>query len=306
MGKEFSPTLRLSFPMPTPTRRDFLAASTAVAATSLLPSPVFAAESPKFKLGLVTYNVAAGWDLSTVLRICKSVGIAAVECRTTHKHGVEPSLSADERKKVKGQFADAGVIFWGSGSVCEFHSDDAAVVKKHIEDCKKFLALVKDLGGKGVKVRPNGVVKGQSVEKSCEQIGKALIECGKAAADLDLEIWVEVHGAVTAIPKNMRAIMDACGHPSVGVTWNSNATDLVNGSIEEGFTLLAKFIKSCHITDLTNDKAGKYPYRDLFSRFRKMGYDRYTLCEVGKSYSPEEGEKFLKDYKALWTELATG
>ncbi len=45
-----------------------------------------------FKLGLVTYNVAANWDLPTTLKVCKAVGIAAVECRTTHKHGVEPSL----------------------------------------------------------------------------------------------------------------------------------------------------------------------------------------------------------------------
>ncbi len=291
--------------MRTPSRRDFLSTTAAgAAALALQPAIVSAAEpKAKFKLGLVTYNVAAGWDLPTVLRICKSVGIAAVECRTTHKHGVEPKLNADERKKVKQQFADAGVVFWGSGSTCEFHSDQPAVVKKNIEDCKTFLSLVKDLGGTGVKVRPNGVAKGMTVEKACEQIGTALKECGKAAADLGLEIWVEVHGNPTSIPKNMKSIMDTCAHPAVGVTWNSNATDVQNGSIAESFEMLAKHIKSCHITDLTNDKAGKYPYRDLFARFSKLGYDRYTLCEVGKTYSPEEGEKFLKCYKELWTEL---
>ena len=282
-------------------RREFLAASAAAAA---LPSLLPAADAPpKFKLGLVTYNVAATWDLPTILKTCQTVGIAAVECRTTHKHGVEPGLTPDQRKDAKKRFADSGVKFWGSGSTCEFHSDKPEVVAKNIEDCKRFIDLVKDLGGTGVKVRPNGVAKGMTVEAACAQIGKALTECGKAAADAGVEIWVEVHGNPTSKPANMRAIMDACGHKSVGVTWNSNATDIIDGKIDTAFELLKPFIKSCHITDLTQDKAGKYPYRDLFAKFRAMGYDRYTLCEVGKSYPPADGLKFLTGYKKLWDEL---
>src|SRR6478752_4298563 len=99
-------------------RREFLAAS---AALPVALAPVAAADPPlKFKLGLVTYNVPKDWDLPTILKVCKEVGVAAVECRTTHKHGVEPSLSPDQRQDVKKQFADAGVVFWGCGSVCEF------------------------------------------------------------------------------------------------------------------------------------------------------------------------------------------
>lgn len=272
----------------------------------MLPQFLHAAEATerKFKLGLVTYNVPASWDLPTILKTCQTVGIAAVECRTTHKHGVEPKLTPDERKAVKKQFADAGVVFWGSGSVCEFHSDDPAVVKKNITECKEFIKLVKDLGGTGVKVRPNGVAKGSTPEMACEQIGKALQECGKAAADMGVEIWVEVHGAVTQVPKRMKAIMEACGHKSVGVTWNSNPTDIIDGKIDEAFKILEPWIKSCHINDLGNDKAGKYPYRELFKKLKSIKYDRYTLCEVGKTYEPDAGLEFLKEYAKQWEELS--
>ncbi|QEL20064.1 sugar phosphate isomerase/epimerase family protein [Limnoglobus roseus] len=287
------------------TRRSFLAAAGAatLAAGTRAVSP---ASKAKFQLGIVTYNVPKDWDLPTLLSVCKDVGIAAVECRTTHKHGVEPTLTADQRKSVKQQFADSGVRFLSCGSTCEFHSPDAAVVKKQIEECKAFIQLVADLGGKGVKVRPNGVSKGHTVEQACEQIGKALQECGKAAESAGVEIWVEVHGAVTQIPKNMKTIMDACGHKAVGVTWNSNPTDVANGSIAENFELLAKHIKCCHINDLVNDKAGKYPYRELFKKLAGIDYDRYTLCEVGKAYTPEEGKTFLQGYKKLWDELVNG
>jgi sugar phosphate isomerase/epimerase len=246
------------------------------------------------------------WDLPTLLKVCKEVGIAAVEARTTHKHGIEPGLTPDQRKDVKKQFADSGIVCWGCGTECEFHSPDPAVVKQKIEDCKQFVALVKDIGGKGVKVRPNGVPKGADEQKTFEQIGKALVECGKAAADAGVEIWVEVHGAVTQIPKNMKNIMEACGHKSVGVTWNSNPPDVENKSVKASFELLKPWIRSCHINDLEKDATGAYPYRELFALLRGIGYDRYTLIEVGKTYPVAEGTEFLKRYKELWEKLVKG
>ena len=114
------------------------------------------------------------------------------------------------------------------------------------------------------------------VEKTLEQIGKALIDCGKAAADANVEIWVEVHGGGTAHPPRMKTIMGQCGHPAVGVTWNSNRDDIKDGSVAEYFKLLRPWIRSCHINDLYKDATGGYPYRELFRLLRQTGYDRLT------------------------------
>lgn len=291
------------------TRRRFLHCTGALAAAGLA-APAAAAPPDKpapFKLGIVTYNVAKDWDVPTLLKVCKNAGVAAVELRTTHKHGVEPSLGKPQRADVRKRFADAGVVIWGAGSVCEFHAPDPAVVRKNIETCKQFVGLVHDLGGRGVKVRPNGLPKDVPEEKTLAQIGKALVPCGQAAADAGVEIWVEVHGGGTSHPPRMKAIMEHCGHPKVGVTWNSNATDLKDGSVAEHFKLLRPWLFSCHINDLYKDQTGAYPYRELFRLLRETGYDRYTLCEVGKA-PPDvaSGEEFLRYYKALWTELARG
>lgn len=286
-------------------RRTFLggAFTTALGA---LASRLSAAESPKFQLGLISYNVAKDWDLPTILNVCRQVGIAAFEARTTHKHGIERNLSPAQRADIRRQFADSGIVFWGCGTACEYHSPDPMVVKRNIEETKEFLQLAKDLGGRGVKVRPNGVPKGADPARTFDQIGRALRECGRAAADLGLEVWLEVHGAVTSLPKNIRTMLDACDHPAVGACWNSNATDLVNGSIAESFELLKKDIKHVHINDLEQDASGKYPYRDLFQRLKAIGYDRYTMCEYGKSFDPSAGTEFLTRYKKLWTQLVQG
>jgi sugar phosphate isomerase/epimerase len=288
------------------TRRRFLQ-TTALATVAARPQLAAARgdEPParKFRLGIVTYNIAAAWDVPTILKVCKNVGLSPVELRTTHKHGVEPSLSKDERKEVRRRFADANVAIWGCGTVCEFHSPDPAVVKKNIETCKAFVQLAADLGGKGVKVRPNDLPPGVPVEKTLEQIGKALIPCGQAAADAGVEIWVEVHGGRGAAhPPNVKAMMQHCGHPQVGLTWNSNPSDIKDGSVRPYFELLRPWVRSCHINELYSG----YPYRELFRLFRENGYDRVTLAEIQGMPDPASGERLMHYYKALWTELANG
>src|SRR3954453_21758152 len=38
--------------------------------------PASSATAPKFKLGMISYMVGAKWDLPTLLKVCKNVGIA--------------------------------------------------------------------------------------------------------------------------------------------------------------------------------------------------------------------------------------
>ena len=119
-----------------------------------------------------------------------------------------------------------------------------------------------------MKVRPNGLPRDVPLEKTLEQIGKSLATCGKAAADKGLEIWMEVHGPGTQNPPNARKIMEVADSSNVGCTWNSNPTDLKNGSVAESFHMLRPWIKSCHINELYKDATKAYPYRELFRLFR--------------------------------------
>jgi sugar phosphate isomerase/epimerase len=224
-----------------------------------------------------------------------------VEPRTTHPHGIEPGLTPDKRREMKQRFADAGVTLWGLGSVCEFHSPDPAEVARQVKTCGDFVRLAADLGAKGVKVRPNNLPDSVPAEKTLVQIGRALAECGRIAADHGIEIWLEVHGNKTCLPGNIHTIMSNCRHPAVGICWNCNQSDREpDGTITKPFELLSPWLKSCHITDLWSD----YPWADLFSLLKRVKYDRFTLCEYSKSMDPEAGVEFLKKYRARWEELA--
>jgi len=253
----------------------------------------------KFKLGLVTYELAQDWDLETLIRNCEATGFEGVELRTTHRHGVEPSLSKPRREEVRHRFEDSHVRLVSLGSVCEYESPDPAVVRQNIEETRRFTELAHDLGAMGVKVRPNGFPPNVPHERTLEQIGHALAQCGEAAADLGVEIWLEVHNPGTQLPANIHRIMEVANHPAVGVCWNSNDTDVVNGSVKESFELLQAWLRSCHINELWRKE---YPWRELFGFFRDAGYQRYTFAEIPASCEPL---RLMRYYQALWQSLVS-
>jgi sugar phosphate isomerase/epimerase len=246
------------------------------------------------RLGTVTYNIAKDWDLPTLLERLEALGFEGVELRTTHKHGVEPSLSPIQRQEVKNRFDDSPVELVGLGSVFEFHSADRAELRKNIEGTKEFVKLAHDIGGSGVKVRPNGVPQGADRDATFRQIAESLDEVGEFAEGFGVAIRLEVHGAITSEVPNVARIMSFVPRSNVVVCWNSNPGDVVNGSISDNFALVANRIGMVHLRDLTDHK---YPWRELFASLVKIGYEGFTLAEIPESSDPD---RVLRYFRALW------
>jgi sugar phosphate isomerase/epimerase len=251
----------------------------------------------RMRLGFVTYNIAKDWDLSTIIEKCKATGFEGVELRTTHAHGVEITLTPAERAAVRKQFEDSGIVLAGLGTACEYHNPDQAEVRRNIEETKEWVKLAADLGCPGVKVRPNGLPEGVPVEKTLEQIGLALRECGEFAQQYGVQIRLEVHGGGTSLVPNVRKILDYANQPNVWACWNSNDNDLAGDGLQANFDLVAGRIGLVHMRDLYIEN---YPWRELFSLLKKSGYTGFCLAEIQASADPE---RVLKYYRALWLEL---
>ncbi|MBN1815999.1 MAG: sugar phosphate isomerase/epimerase [Sedimentisphaerales bacterium] len=232
----------------------------------------------KMKLGLVTYLWGQDWDLPTLIANCEKTGYKGVELRVDHAHKVSARLTAEERKAVRKRFADSPVKFVGMGCNWDFHHTDPEKVKANIEGAKADVKLSFDCGGSGVKVKPNDLPKGVPVEKTCEQIGKALNELGRFAADYKQEIRVEVHGAGTSDLPVMKQIFDYVVEKNVGVCWNCNSQDLKEPGLEYNFDLVKKrFGATAHAREFN---LRDYPYQELIDLFVKMNYKGWILLEA--------------------------
>ncbi|NQU25231.1 MAG: TIM barrel protein [Candidatus Nealsonbacteria bacterium] len=272
-----------------PSRREFLSRSMTLGAAALTAGPLgaavaSAAEKPdakmkpnsKMKLGLVTYLWGKDWDLPTLIANCEKSGVLGVEPRTTHPHGVEPSLDAAGRKEVKKRFDDSPVVHVGPGSNERFDYPDAAALNQAIETTKAFVKLSHDTGGSGVKVKPNSFQKGVEREKTIEQIGRSLNVLGKFAGDYGQEIRLEVHGSCGPLPV-IKQIMDVADNPNVGVCWNCNGDELEGKGLAYHFNLVKdRFGATAHVRELN---VGKYPYQDLIKLYVEMNYTGWILLE---------------------------
>ncbi|MBC7926208.1 MAG: sugar phosphate isomerase/epimerase, partial [Bryobacteraceae bacterium] len=84
-------------------RRHFLAGTGAVLASSTARTQAAdkAGSGPRFHLGSVTYNLLKDFDVETIIKVLQAAGFEAVELRTGHKHGVEPSLGPEQRLAIR-------------------------------------------------------------------------------------------------------------------------------------------------------------------------------------------------------------
>ena len=262
-------------------RRDFLKGllSSGIA-LSTLPTSGFAhflTDKNHMKLGLVTYLWAKDWTVPEIISNCEKSGIQGVELRSTHAHGVEVTLNKTERKEVKKLFKNSKVELVGLGSAEEYDQKDPKLVKQAIENTKAFIKLSHDVGGSGVKVRPNHLHEDVSKEKTIEQIGKALNEVGVYAGEYGQEIRLEVHGRGTQYPEVIKSIMDVANNPNVGVCWNCNKEDLSGKGFEYNFNLLkGRFGDTMHIRELDRTD---YPYKKMIELLVDMNYGGWLLLE---------------------------
>ncbi|MCE7064903.1 sugar phosphate isomerase/epimerase [Dyadobacter sp. CY326] len=252
-----------------------------------------------FRLGFVTYLWGKDWDLPTLIKNCSDTKINGVELRVEHAHKVMPELTKAERIEVKKKFADSPVELIGLGTNQQYDYPDQAKVKASIERTKEFIRLSADVGGSGVKVKPNGLHADVPVEKTLAQIGAALNELAAYAKDFGQLIRLEVHGEKTQELPNIKQIMEAANHPNAKICWNCNKEDLIGEGFQANFDMVKKwFGDTVHVRELDRTD---YPYKELLSNLGKMNYKGWVLLECHTN--PDDKVKSMMQQRAVFDQM---
>ena len=286
------------------TRRKFIQSSVLGAAALSAGIPKLSANNPPaekkkyppLKLGLMTYNLGKEWDIDTIIKNCSETGWVHAELRTTHAHGVEVSLSKQERAEVKKRFEDSPLEAISLASAFRYHYEDPEELKKNIEGTMEYLQLAADVGAIGVRVFPNAFVEGVDREKTMEQIGKSLGEVGDFGHNVGVDVRVCVHGKGTDEIPVIRKILDYSNSDHVYVNWNCSENDVKGAGLEANFNAVKDKIRGIHMHELTSE----YPYREFLKLLRESGYDGYYNAEIAASAEPI---RLMQYYRTLFLAL---
>ncbi|MCA9166801.1 MAG: sugar phosphate isomerase/epimerase [Planctomycetales bacterium] len=278
-------------------RRQFLAQSIAgIAAASCTSYATAAPVTPMFRFGLVTYMWGSELDVPALINACEQSGVLGVELRTTHAHGVEPSLDGKARAAVRDKFANSKVELVGIGSNERFDYVNQAEVKASLDRAKAFIDLSKDVGGSGVKVKGDGFHDDVPREQTLKQVIAALRELGDYGAERNQQIRLEVHGGFSEIPVH-HEIISRLNHPNVRTCWNSNGADLKGDGLDANFQKLRPFFgKTAHVRQLD---APDYPWDKLIELMVGSEYDGWLLLEAHSKGTPENVIERLNEQVAL-------
>jgi sugar phosphate isomerase/epimerase len=257
------------------------------------------------KLGLLTYNMAAEWDLDDLIEKCLTLGFEGVEFRTQreHAHGVEIDLSAAEREDVLAKFEDAGIAICGISTGIDFDAIDRDLLEANMQEAREHLDLAADLNAGGVKVFGNRdhVDDGIPRDDTIEQIGTSLGDLSEYAESLGVQVRFEMHGDFTSA-EDCNRIMDIAGDgPGICLIYNCNAAFDVNeeGSIADSYGAVADRIGHVHLHDLADPE---FPYLELVRLLRADDFDGWCTAELQDS---PDRERVLQYYVGLWRAYET-
>ena len=247
------------------------------------------------KLGLLTFNMAKEWDLDTIIEKVPALGFEGVELRTDreHAHGIEPEMPDAELTAIRERFEEAGVAIAGLSSSCSYDSPDPEVLRANIDGTKRHLDMCALLGTGGVKVYGNVFHDEVPREETIAQLTTSLAECAAHGADVGAQVRFEMHGQFNT-PELCLQILGEADPAGIGLIFNCNQIDVVDGSVEPTWNAVRERVIHVHLHDLS---APQFPYDELVRLGVRDGFAGWATGELPES---PDTDRVLEYFVALW------
>ena len=236
------------------------------------------------KLSIMTYQIAKDWDLDTYLRVARETGCAGVEFRVElgYKHGVELERTPEERHGIREKCQEAGIEIACVATGCRFHFPEPEKRAEQVALAKKYVQLAADLGAPRIRVFGNDLPPELEERQVVGFVGDALREVAEFADPPGVDVLLEMHGDFNDW-HIARSAVERADHPRVGIIYNCDRRDIVDGSVRECFQGIQHLLRHVHFHSLLAD----YPYEELLALLKGMGYKGFLSAELPASDDPE-------------------
>jgi sugar phosphate isomerase/epimerase len=247
------------------------------------------------------------WTLDEVIRGAERHGYDGVEPRVTanHKHGIEPDMPAEARKRVRTTFEGSPVSIGCIATSCRFATDEPDKRAENVENMRRHIALAADLGARRIRVfggkRPEGLELGDAIAIVAEDLAKGADE----AAQAQVQVCLETHDDFW-LGQSVGRVLEKVNHPAVAANWDVQHTFRAGESLDETMKWLGGRIGHTHMHDNQDGRAalpgeGDLPLADDLAALRALNYEGHLSAELW----PEVGEPdyILSEYARRMREL---
>ena len=190
-------------------------------------------------------------NLNEVFTIASKYGYQGFEPRigSGHKHGIEITINADERKKIKEKALEYGIEICCLSTSCSFANMETREI--NISLAKESIDLASDIGAPIIRVFGTNQ-KGISIEEAFQPVAEALHSLGDYAGAKNVVVCLETHDDWSD-PVIVSRLMQYVNHPSIMVNWDIMHSVRNGGAtIDSAFELLRKWIRHVHFHDAIN------------------------------------------------------
>jgi sugar phosphate isomerase/epimerase len=226
----------------------------------------------------------AGRPLADVLELARGGRWDGVELRAAEGEPVHVGLTAPERRRVRRDFAAAGVVPLAIASYVDV-DDPAAADDDVIRELVAHAELARDVGAPYVRVFPGGP-SGDNAAARRLAVAAPLVP--------DVVIALETHDSC-ARGDAVARLLSRIPQPNVRVVWDVQHPWRASEAVAATLRSLAPFLAYVQITDAravddptpTLLGSGVLPLRDAYEALRAAGYDGWVSLEWASYWFPD-------------------
>jgi hydroxypyruvate isomerase len=128
-------------------------------------------------------------------------------------------------------------------------------------------------------------------------VTESVAECATYAEGAAVDVMFHMHGDFNST-RYCVPLVQQVNHPNLALDYNSDARDIINGSIAATFFQVKDYVRHVHVHGI---EEGTYPYRELFRILKDINYGGYIT--IARGYQGGGERKVIEMYGALLREM---
>lgn len=262
-------------------------------------------------------SVCPDWTLDQVMAGMKRHGYRALEPRVEWGHAsrIEASLSAADRAAVRRRLAGEGLEVCCLATGVKMAAADAQERAGHVAALRGYLDLAADLGCRLVRTFGGPRAVDRPLAAVVEYVADGYRQVVEEAAAAGVTVLMETHDDWCCTAP-VRAVVEAVGHPNLGVLWDFMHTQRMMEKPEESFLAIGGLTRHVHAHDgryvdgrmeMVPLGEGAVDHARPLALLEGDGYDGYFSVEViHNPGSQHDADGVLAQYAAAFALLAKG